>query len=73
MYRQWRECTKAIINGWSPKYKKHQKITEEYLLYARRQLAKDRNLGKAYNQNHGIIAMRRIPGGKGRQRIRHHP
>jgi tRNA ligase len=58
MYRQWRECTKAIINGWSPKYKKHQKITEEYLLYARRQLAKDRNLGKAYNQNHGIIAMR---------------
>ena len=58
MYRQWRECTKAIISGRSPKYKKHRKITEQYLLYARRQLAKDSSLGKAYNQNHGIIAMR---------------
>ena len=58
MYRQWRECTKAIIGGRPPKYKKHKKITEEYLLYARRQLAKDPSLGKAYNMNHGIIAMR---------------
>lgn len=58
MYRQWRECTKAVIAGKPPKYKKHKKITEEYLLYARRQLAKDPKLGKAYNQNHGIIAMR---------------
>ena len=58
MYRQWRECTKAVISGKVPKFKKHKKITEEYLLYARRQLAMDRNLGKAYNQNHGIIAMR---------------
>jgi tRNA ligase len=58
MYRQWRECTKAIIAGRQPKYRKHQKITEQYLLYARQRLAKDRNLGKLYNQNHGIIALR---------------
>ena len=58
MYRQWRECTKAVISGKAPKFKKHKKITEEYLLYARRRLATDRNLAKAYNQNHGIIAMR---------------
>lgn len=58
MYRQWRECTKAVISGKPPKVKKHKKITEEYLVYARRQLAKDPALGKAYNQNHGIIAMR---------------
>jgi tRNA ligase len=58
MYRQWRECTKAVIAGKPPKYKKHKTITEQYLLYARRLLAKDRNLGKEYNKNHGIIAMR---------------
>lgn len=58
MYRQWRECTKAVIAGKPPKYKKHKTITDQYLLYARRQLAKDRNLGKEYNKNHGIIAMR---------------
>lgn len=58
MYRQWRECTKAVISGKPPKFKKHKQITEEYLLFARRQLAKDPKLGKAYMQNHGIIAMR---------------
>lgn len=58
MYRQWRECTKSIIAGKPPKFKKHKKITEEYLLYARQQLAKNPKLGKLYNQNHGIIAMR---------------
>lgn len=58
MYRQWRECTKAIIAGKPPKFKKHAKITEEYLQYARRQLAMDPSLAKAYNQNHGIIKMR---------------
>ena len=58
MYRQWRECTKAIITGKPPKYKRHKQITEQYLLFARRQLAKDKNLAKAYMQNHGIIAMR---------------
>ncbi len=58
MYRQWRECTKQIISGKNPRYKKHKDITEKYLLYARRQLSKDKNLAKAYNLNHGIIAMR---------------
>ena len=58
MYRQWREATKAVISGRVPKYKKHKKITDQYLTYARRQLAKNPQLGKEYNQNHGIIAMR---------------
>lgn len=58
MYRQWRECTKALIAGKKPKFNKHIAITEEYLLYARKRLAADPNLGKLYNQNHGIIALR---------------
>ncbi|KAL9119373.1 MAG: hypothetical protein Q9187_004077 [Circinaria calcarea] len=58
MYRQWRECTKAVISGKAPKFKKHKQITEEYLLYARRQLAQNPALGQAYNANHGIIEMR---------------
>ena len=58
MYRQWRECTKAVIAGKTPKYKKHKKITEEYLLFARRQLHAKPGMGKAYNANHGIIKMR---------------
>lgn len=58
MYRQWREATKAVIAGKPPRYKKHKQITDEYLLYARRQLAKNPKLGKEYNLNHGIIAMR---------------
>ena len=58
MYRQWRECTKALIAGRPPKFRKHILITEEYLLYARKRLAADPNLGAKYNQNHGIIALR---------------
>ncbi|PKS05076.1 hypothetical protein jhhlp_008443 [Lomentospora prolificans] len=58
MYRQWRECTKALISGKPPKFKKHKKITEEYLLYARKRLAADPKLGKLYVQNHGIIGLR---------------
>ncbi|KAI8962982.1 tRNA ligase [Daldinia sp. FL1419] len=58
LYRQWRECTKALIAGKAPKYKKHIKITEEYLSYARKRLATDPQLAKAYSQNHGIIALR---------------
>ncbi|KAK5996614.1 tRNA ligase 1 [Cladobotryum mycophilum] len=58
MYRQWRECTKSLISGKSPKYRKHVKITEEYLLYARKRLAADPRLAKLYNQNHGIIKLR---------------
>ncbi|KAL8919623.1 MAG: hypothetical protein Q9172_004900 [Xanthocarpia lactea] len=58
MYRQWREATKAVIAGKAPRFKKHKAITEDYLLYARRQLAKNPKLGAEYNKNHGIIAMR---------------
>ncbi|KAH7114317.1 RNA ligase-domain-containing protein [Dendryphion nanum] len=58
MYRQWRECTKALINGKPPRYKKHLAITKEYLDFARRQLAGNPKLAKAYNNNHGIIKMR---------------
>jgi tRNA ligase len=58
MYRQWRECTRAIIAGKQPRYKKHKKVTEEYLLYARRRFAKEPQLAKLYNQNHGIIKLR---------------
>ncbi|KAG6003252.1 hypothetical protein E4U21_002235 [Claviceps maximensis] len=58
MYRQWRECTKSLIAGKQPRFKKHQKLTEEYLFYARKRLAADPNLAKLYNQNHGIISLR---------------
>lgn len=58
MYRQWRECTKSLISGKQPRYKKHTKITEEYLMYARKRLAADRELAKLYQQNHGIIKLR---------------
>lgn len=58
MYRQWRECTKAVIAGKQPRVKKHRKITEEYLIFARKQLYGRPDLGKAYQANHGIIKMR---------------
>ncbi|KAF4556938.1 RNA ligase-like protein [Elsinoe fawcettii] len=58
MYRQWRECTKAIIAGKEPRINKHREITQEYLKFAKEQLMKDPKLGKRYNQNHGIIELR---------------
>ena len=58
MYRQWRECTKALIAGKVPRMRKNIKITEEYLLYARTQLAKNSRLSKDYVRNHGIIKLR---------------
>lgn len=58
MYRQWRECTKAMISGRPPRFKKHVKITEEYLHYARTILAKNTQLKEQYQQNHGIIKLR---------------
>lgn len=58
MYRQWRECTKAVIAGRLPRIKKHEKITEEYLAFARREFKKNPSLTKEYNQNHGIISLR---------------
>ncbi|KAF4618054.1 hypothetical protein G7Y89_g14993 [Cudoniella acicularis] len=58
MYRQWRECTKALISGRPPRFRKHVQITEEYLLYVRMRLAQNPQLGKQYQQNHGIIRLR---------------
>ncbi|KAF2686606.1 tRNA ligase [Lentithecium fluviatile CBS 122367] len=58
MYRQWRECTKAIIGGKQARYKKHKQITEEYLEYVRRRFTREPGLAKQYNLNHGIIKMR---------------
>lgn len=58
LYRQWRECTKSLISGKQPRYKKHIKITEEYLLYARKKLIENPQMGSAYAQNHGIIKLR---------------
>lgn len=58
MYRQWRECTKSMIAGKPPRYKKHVNITKEYLEFARRRLQEIPGLAKQYNQNHGIIKLR---------------
>ncbi|KAJ4296367.1 tRNA ligase [Kalmusia sp. IMI 367209] len=58
MYRQWRECTRQIINGKPPRYKKHQQITKEYLEYARKRFLQQPGLAKSYNANHGIIKLR---------------
>ncbi|KAH8598791.1 RNA ligase-domain-containing protein [Bisporella sp. PMI_857] len=58
MYRQWRECTKALISGKPPRYKKHVQITEEYLLFARRKLAENSKMAREYAANHGIIKLR---------------
>ncbi|KAF2866679.1 RNA ligase-domain-containing protein [Massariosphaeria phaeospora] len=58
MYRQWRECTKAIIGGKPPKYKKHSAITKEYLDFARKRFIEQPGLAKQYNLNHGIIQLR---------------
>lgn len=58
MYRQWRECTKAVIERKTPRYKKHKLITEEYLLYVQRKLQEDPELGPAYLKNHRIIELR---------------
>lgn len=58
MYRQWREATRALIANKPPRYKKHIKITEEYLQYARKQFIQNPGLKQTYTKNHGIIAMR---------------
>lgn len=58
MYRQWRECTKALIAGKPPRFKKHVTITEEYLQFAKKRLVANPQLAKLYNLNHGIIALR---------------
>ncbi len=49
---------KSTDRGPDTKVQKHLKITAEYLQFAKKRLAGDRNLAKLYNQNHGIIALR---------------
>ncbi|KAF2639774.1 hypothetical protein P280DRAFT_470385 [Massarina eburnea CBS 473.64] len=58
MYRQWRECTKDIIDGKTPRIKKHKAITQEYLDFARKTFVQQPGLAKLYIHNHGIIALR---------------
>ncbi|KAJ5893874.1 tRNA ligase [Penicillium taxi] len=58
MYRQWRECTKAIIAGRTPKIKKQVPITEMYLDFARKKFAQDPQLAESYMHGHGIISLR---------------
>lgn len=58
MYRQWRECTKSMINGKPPKIRKHQAITKKYLHFAARYLSKHPGASLAYQANHGIIGVR---------------
>lgn len=58
MYRQWRECTKAVIAGKEPRINKHKDITSEYIRFAKKKLTADPELGKRYNHNHGIIELR---------------
>ncbi|KZZ91251.1 tRNA ligase [Ascosphaera apis ARSEF 7405] len=58
MYRQWRECTKAIIAKKEPRFSKHEAITRKYIQYARRCFAANPKLEEDYRHNHGIIALR---------------
>jgi tRNA ligase len=58
MYRQWRECTRAMIAGKPPRYKKHEAITKEYVDFARKKFVQNPGLAKAFNANHGIIKLR---------------
>ncbi|KAL5615681.1 hypothetical protein BROUX41_005713 [Berkeleyomyces rouxiae] len=58
MYRQWREYTKTLIAGNKPRITKHKTITEKYLFYVKKRMAKDPTLAENYLKNHGIIALR---------------
>ncbi|CAD6506238.1 BgTH12-07165 [Blumeria graminis f. sp. triticale] len=58
LYRQWRECTKAMISKQPLRLKKKIAVTEEYLKFAERRLSENPELAKAYQDNHGIIKLR---------------
>ncbi|KAK9492985.1 RNA ligase-domain-containing protein [Lipomyces doorenjongii] len=58
MYRGWREVTKQLLSGHPIRIKKHKKITEEYIKFARSYFRGKDDLAKQYQQNHGIIALR---------------
>lgn len=58
MYRQWRECTRALIAGREPRIHKHTAITQEYLKYAKLRFQQNPQLKIDFNANHGIIKLR---------------
>ncbi|KAK9369460.1 RNA ligase-domain-containing protein [Lipomyces kononenkoae] len=58
MYRGWREVTKQLLAGHPIRIKKHKKITEEYIKFARSYFRGKSDLAKQYQHNHGIIALR---------------
>lgn len=58
MYRQWRECTKAMINGKPPRIRKHQAITKKYLAFAARYFSDHPGASLEYQASHGIIRVR---------------
>ncbi|KAA8909180.1 RNA ligase-domain-containing protein [Sphaerosporella brunnea] len=58
LYRQWRECTKALIAGRQPKYRTHKGITEDYLKFAAGYFTQNKSASAAYQRNHGIIKLR---------------
>ncbi|KAI5306539.1 hypothetical protein KEM56_000376 [Ascosphaera pollenicola] len=58
MYRQWRECTRAVLSRKEPKFKKHEIITRRYIQYVRRRFQADPELANQYSHNHGIISLR---------------
>ncbi|KAJ8098264.1 RNA ligase-domain-containing protein [Lipomyces tetrasporus] len=58
MYRGWREVTKQLLAGHPIRIKKHKKITEEYVKFARSYFRGKNDIAKQYQQNHGIITLR---------------
>jgi len=58
MYRLWRECTKSMINGEKPRFKKHRAITTQYLKFAETYFEGHPEEKKRYKENHGIIKLR---------------
>ncbi|TGZ83017.1 tRNA ligase [Ascodesmis nigricans] len=58
LYRQWRECTKAMISGKVPRIRKQKALTEQYLKFAKQYFIKNPEAKTQYNSNHGIIKLR---------------
>ncbi|KAI5855748.1 RNA ligase-domain-containing protein [Tricharina praecox] len=58
LYRQWRECTKALIAGKEPRYRNHKEITREYLKFASAYFIQNKGAADQYKMNHGIIKLR---------------
>lgn len=58
MYRGWREATKRMLTAKPVVIKKHKKITEEYLKFARSYFRGRNDIAEQYLANHGIITAR---------------